>query len=121
MKIRTRLAALAALLSPAVALAQAAPAPQGPSMVSQLIFFGGFIVIIYFLVWRPQSKRVKEHKALIGGLSKGDEIVTNGGIAGRVTKVGEDFLVVEIADNVQIKVQKMAVSAALPKGTLKDV
>ncbi|HET8849132.1 MAG: preprotein translocase subunit YajC [Marinobacter sp. 34-60-7] len=113
---------IAGLLSmmPALAMAQDA-APQGMSVMGQIIFFAGFILIFYFLIWRPQSKRAKEHKALMAGLNKGDEVVTSGGIAGRITKVTDDFIVVEIADNVEIKVQKVAVAAALPKGTLKDI
>lgn len=113
---------IAGLLSmmPALAMAQDA-APQGMSVMGQIIFFAGFILIFYFLIWRPQSKRAKEHKALMAGLNKGDEVVTSGGVAGRITKVTDDFIVVEVADNVEIKVQKVAVAAALPKGTLKDI
>ena len=106
-------------LFPAAAFAQD-PA-QGPSAMFQILFFGGFILIFWLLVLRPQSKRAKEHRELIGGLSKGDEVVTNGGIAGKVTKVADDFLTLEIADGVEIKVQKVAVVTALPKGTLKEV
>jgi len=70
---------------------------------------------------RPQTKRQKEHRALIAALSKGDEVVTNGGIAGRVEEVGETFITVEIAANVKVKVQKGSVSQVLPKGSLKSV
>lgn len=94
---------------------------QGPNIISEVIFFGGFILIFYFLIWRPQAKRAKEHKALMSGLSKGDEVVTNGGMAGRITKVTDDFVVLEVADKVEIKVQKASVATALPKGTLKDI
>lgn len=113
---------LAAALSimPAVALAEA-PAPEGPGAMFNILFFGGFILIFYFLMWRPQSKRAKEHKELMGGLSKGDEVIMNGGIAGRITRVKDDFVVLEVADNVEIKVQKVAVAGALPKGTLKEI
>jgi len=99
----------------------AAIAPEGPSPVIQLVFFGGFILIFYFLMWRPQSKRAKEHKNLVGGLNKGDEVVTNGGIAGKITKVTEDFVTVEVSQGVEMKVQKSAVASALPKGTLKSI
>jgi preprotein translocase subunit YajC len=91
------------------------------SVMGQIIFFAGFILIFYFLIWRPQSKRAKEHKALMSGLNKGDEVVTSGGVAGRITKVSDDFIVLEVSDNVEIKIQKVAVAAALPKGTLKDI
>lgn len=118
--IKLVVAALMAFM-PAFAMAQDPGAGQGMSVVGQIIFFAGFILIFYFLIWRPQSKRAKEHKSLMAGLNKGDEIVTSGGVAGRITKVTDDFIVVEIADNVEIKVQKVAVAAALPKGTLKDI
>ena len=113
---------IAGLLSlmPVLAMAQD-PGAQGMSVMGQIIFFAGFILIFYFLIWRPQSKRAKEHKALMSGLNKGDEVVTSGGVAGRITKVADDFIVLEVSDNVEIKVQKVAVAAALPKGTLKDI
>lgn len=75
--------------------------------------------MFFFMIW-PQMKRQKEHRQLVAGLSKGDEVVTNGGIAGRVEEVGESFLTVEIAPNVKVKLQKGAVSQVLPKGTLKS-
>ncbi|MCH8497250.1 MAG: preprotein translocase subunit YajC [Marinobacter sp.] len=91
------------------------------SVMGQIIFFGGFILIFYLLIWRPQSKRAKEHKTLMSGLNKGDEVVISGGLAGKITKVADDFIVLEVADKVEVKVQKVAVAVALPKGTLKDV
>ncbi len=117
----SKLAALLVAMFPAIALAEAAPGPEGMGAIGQLIFFAGFILIFYFLMWRPQSKRAKEHRELIGGLGKGDEVVIGGGIAGKIKNVKDDFVVLEIADNVEIKVQKAAVSTALPKGTLKDI
>ncbi|AZZ93327.1 MULTISPECIES: preprotein translocase subunit YajC [unclassified Hahella] len=120
-KLHVLLGTLFALLMPAIAAAEPAPGPQGPSAVMQILFLGGFVLIFYFLVWRPQSKRAKEHRELLGGLNKNDEVLVNGGIAGKIVRVKDDFLVVEIADKVEIKVQKMAVTAALPKGTLKDI
>ncbi|GGY34383.1 preprotein translocase subunit YajC [Bacterioplanes sanyensis] len=115
------LIAAAALLTSASALAEggAGQAPMG--VTGQLIFLGGFLLIFYFLLWRPQSKRQKEHKALIGGLEKGDEVITAGGMLGKIVKVTDDFVVIEVADNVQLPVQKVAVTASLPKGTLKEV
>jgi len=85
----------------------------------QWIFLLGFVAIFYFMIWRPQAKRSKEHKALMGALKKGDEVVTAAGIAGKVTKVTDDFVLVEVADKVELKFQKSAISATLPKGTLK--
>jgi len=82
-----------------------------------VVLFG----LMYFMMIRPQMKRQKEHRALIAGLAKGDEVVTNGGIAGRVEEVGETFITVEIAANVKVKVQKGAVQQVLPKGSLKSV
>jgi len=105
-----------------LSFAEGAPvSPEGPGAIMQMVFFGGFILIFYFLMWRPQSKRTKEHKNLVEGLSKGDEVITTGGIAGKISKVTEDFIRVEIADGVEIRVQKVAISAALPKGTLKSI
>jgi preprotein translocase subunit YajC len=109
----------AAALAPAFASAEAAPQPMG--MSGQLIFLGGFLLIFYFLLWRPQSKRQKEHKNLMAELAKGDEVVTAGGLVGKVVKVNEEFLLIEVADNVQLPVQKHAVTAALPKGTIKGI
>ena len=103
-------------------LAQAAPAAGaqggGMSMIIMMVVLFG---LMYFMMIRPQMKRQKEHRALVAGLAKGDEVVTNGGIAGRVDEVGETFITVEIAANVKVKVQKGAVSQVLPKGSLKSV
>ena len=98
----------------------AAGAPPGGEFI-QFILLGGFLVVFYMMVWRPQSKRAKEHRNLIGGLQKGDEVVTSGGVAGRVTKVADEFIMVEVADNIELRFQKQAVVAALPKGTLKAI
>ena len=86
-----------------------------------IVFIGMIVLVFYFIIWRPQSKRAKEHRELVGGLSKGDEVVTNGGIIGKVHKVDEQFLVVEVANNVHLKMQKGSVAAALPKGTIKSI
>ncbi len=86
------------------------------SMLPLLLIF----VLFYFMLIRPQTKRAKEHKNMVAALDKGDEVVTNGGLLGRVTKVGESFLTVKIADGVEVKVQKQSVSALVPKGTMKS-
>ncbi|WP_365680530.1 preprotein translocase subunit YajC [Propionivibrio sp.] len=78
-------------------------------------------VVLYFLMVRPQMKKAKEHKALLDALGKGDEVVTQGGLAGRLTKVGDDFVTIAIADNVEIQMQKPAITLVLPKGTLKGL
>jgi preprotein translocase subunit YajC len=102
--------------------AQAAPAggAAGPGMMDLLLLVG-FIGIFYFLLWRPQSKRRKEHQQLMSSLSNGDEVVTAGGIVGRITKVEDDFIKVQVASNVEMRIQKSAVGATLPKGTLKSL
>jgi preprotein translocase subunit YajC len=76
-------------------------------------------VVFYFLLIRPQMKRAKEHKALVSQLAVGDEIVTNGGLLGRIAQVGDSFVTVELAENVKIKLQKHAVASVMPKGTIK--
>jgi preprotein translocase subunit YajC len=77
-------------------------------------------IIFYFLLIRPQMKRAKEHRKLVAELAAGDEVVTNGGLLGRITKVGESFVTVEITDNVQIRVQRHAIASVMPKGTIKS-
>ena len=78
-------------------------------------------VVLYFLMIRPQQKKAKEHKALLEGLGKGDEVVTASGMVGRITKVGDDFVTIEIAANVEIQMQKPSIAVVLPKGTLKSL
>lgn len=101
------------------AAAAAAPAAQQGDPMTSLIFFGGMILIFYFILIRPQTKRAKEHRELVSGLSKGDEVVTNGGMLGKITDVSEQYVTLEVADNVQIRIQKPAVATVLPKGSLK--
>lgn len=79
------------------------------------------LVVFYLVLIRPQMKRSKEQRQLTTSLSKGDEVVINGGLAGRVTDVGEVYMTLEVAENVQVKVQKASVSSVLPKGTLKNL
>jgi preprotein translocase subunit YajC len=106
-------------IAPVIAQAAGAqPAGGGMSMIIMMVVLFG---LMYFMMIRPQMKRQKEHRTLVAGLAKGDEVVTNGGIAGRVDEVGETFITVEIASNVKVKVQKGAVSQVLPKGSLKSV
>ncbi|AMR68137.1 MULTISPECIES: preprotein translocase subunit YajC [Pseudomonadaceae] len=110
------------LIPAAYADAAAPAAAAGPAGSGfEWVFLIGFLVIFYLMIWRPQAKRAKEHKNLLGGLQKGDEVVTSGGIIGKVTKVTDDFVVVEISDNVELKFQKQAIAATLPKGTLKSI
>lgn len=105
-----------------IAPAYAQDAAAGSGM-AQIVMLLGFVAIFYFLLWRPQAKRAKQHKQLIGSLAKGDEIVIGGGVLGRITKVSDEseFLTMEVADGTQINVQKNAVAAVLPKGTIKSI
>ena len=105
------------VIAPAHAQAAAA-APQGGFGMS-LLFPILLIAIMYFLMIRPQMKRQKEHRAMLEKLSRGDEVITNGGIAGTVVEIGENFITVEIAAGVQVRLQKGAIANVLPKGTLK--
>ena len=105
-------------ISPAAAQAAGAgPAPSPfPSIIMMLALFG----IMYFLMIRPQMKRSKEHRDLISKLAKGDEVITTGGIAGKVDDLGENFITVEIAEGIRVRLQRTAIVAVLPKGTLKS-
>jgi len=98
----------------------AAPQGQGDALTSLLPLVFIFIVF-YFLLIRPQSKKAKEHKQMVEALAKGDEIVTNGGLLGRITKVGDNFVELEIADGVTVKVQRQAAASLMPKGTIKGL
>lgn len=104
----------------APAHAQAAPAAGGGSLMSTLLFPIILIGVMYFLMIRPQMKRQKEHRAMLEKIAVGDEVITNGGIAGVVRELGEHFIAVEVADNVRLRVQKGAIANVLPKGTLKS-
>ena len=110
--------ALLAVCSAAFATTPAAPAPGGFNLGS-LGLLAIFVVIFYFLLIRPQMKRNKEQRNLMNNLDKGDEVVTTGGILGKITKVGDNFIELNIADNVQIKIQKQSVSNVMPKGSIK--
>ncbi|MCO6440497.1 MAG: preprotein translocase subunit YajC [Nitrococcus mobilis] len=93
--------------------------PAGPGL-GGLIFPIALIAIFYFLLIRPQQKRAKEHKKLVANLGKGDEVITNGGLMGQITDVGEGYAALEIADGVEVRIQKSAVAQVLPKGTVKQ-
>jgi len=109
------------LFETAAYAADGAAAAQPGAGYLDMVLLVGFVAIFYFLLWRPQSKRRKEHQALMTGLAKGDEIVTAGGLVGRVTKVEDDFVKLEVAKDVEFRVQKSSVGATLPKGTLKSL
>lgn len=105
------------LISSAHAQQAAAKAPDPVMQFLPLVVLG---VLFYFLLIRPQMKRNKEHREMIGKLAKGDEVVTTGGLAGRVVEMGDHYLSLEVADSVTVKVQRSAVSTVLPKGSLKS-
>jgi preprotein translocase subunit YajC len=100
--------------------AWAQSAPGGASGIAPLLMMGVFIVIFYFLLIRPQQKKAKEHQALLTKLSNGDEVVTTGGLLGRIVDVGDSFITLEVAEGVRVKVQKFQVASLMPKGTLKS-
>src|SRR5688572_27217468 len=102
------------------AAAQAQGAAGQPSALMQFLPLVLIFIVFYFLLIRPQTKRAKEHKAMVAALEVGAEVVTNGGILGKVTEVSEQFLTVEVASGVNVKVQRHAVAQILPKGTLKS-
>jgi preprotein translocase subunit YajC len=91
-------------------------APNFMSFVPLIIIF----VVFYLLLIRPQMKRAKDHKKMVEALAKGDEVVTQGGLLGRIVDLGENFVVVEVAEGVRVKVQKQAVATLMPKGTVKS-
>ncbi|TYL47627.1 preprotein translocase subunit YajC [Marinomonas sp. IMCC 4694] len=105
------------LISPAYAEAGA----SSDAGIFNLVLLAGFVVIFYFLMWRPQAKRTKEHKNLIASLTKGTEVVTGGGVLGKVSKVDDNYVVLEVSEGVEMKFQKSSVAAVLPKGTLKSI
>jgi preprotein translocase subunit YajC len=103
------------------ALAQEAGAASAGDPLLGLLFPIGLVVLLYFLMIRPQVKRQKEHKRMVEALSKGDEVVTMGGIAGRITELGENFAQLEVADGVQVKIRRASVESILPKGSMKEL
>jgi len=106
-------------ISDALAEGGAAAAQQGDP-ITALLFPIGLIALFYFFLIRPQSKRAKEQKAMTGALSKGDEVVTQGGILGKITQVSENFVAIEVAKDTVINVQKHSIGALMPKGTIKE-
>lgn len=106
------------LISNAWAEAQASGA--GASLVSLLPLVILFVVF-YLLLIRPQTKRVKEHKTMVNALAKGDEVVTNGGLLGKIIDLGDNFILLEITNNLQVKVERQAIARTVPKGTMKTL
>jgi preprotein translocase subunit YajC len=102
------------------AWAQGAAPGGGPNQFLFTLVMLGFVAVFYFLLIRPQQKRQKEHQALVSRLAAGDEVVTSGGILGRITEVGDTFITLEVADGVRLKVQKFQITSLMPKGTIKS-
>ena len=100
--------------------AQTAAATSSGGGFEQIFIMIAMFAVLYFFMIRPQQKKAKEHKALVEALSKGDEVITQAGIAGRITKVADDFVTVAIAENVEVLIQRAAIGVVLPKGTLKN-
>ncbi|MFM6958700.1 MULTISPECIES: preprotein translocase subunit YajC [unclassified Acinetobacter] len=106
-----------------ISTAHAAPAAAQPAggMAMQFVMIAVFIAIFYFLIWRPQAKRAKEHRSLIESLGVGSEIVFAGGLMGKITKLDGDFAVVELSRGVDVKIQRASVISVLPEGTLNNL
>jgi len=102
------------------AWAQTAGGSSPGGGMQMLVFMGLFFVVFYFLLIRPQNKRAKEHRAMLGALATGNEVVTTGGILGKITAVSDNFVTLEIANGVAIKVQKAQIAALMPNGTIKN-
>ena len=103
---------------------QDAMAQAGPGAGAQAfnwIFLVGMILIFYLFLIRPQMKRQKEHQKMVSAISKGDEAVSQGGLLGKVAEVGENFIVLEVTDNVRVKIQKHMIAQIMPKGTTKSM
>jgi preprotein translocase subunit YajC len=100
-------------------VAAPAQANAGGDPMMSMFLFGGVMLVMYFLMIRPQSKKAKQQKAMVEALSKGDEVVTAGGLIGKITDVKEQHVTLKLADNVEILIEKSSVSKTLPKGTIK--
>ena len=105
------------IISPAFAQSAGGGDPGFIGFLPIILMF----VLLYFLMIRPQMKRTKEHRTMVEGLQKGDEVIAAGGVVGRITKLGEAYVTLEIAPNTEISVQKAAVQVLLPKGTIKSL
>ncbi len=103
------------------ALAAPAAAAGEPNPLITIVMFGGLFLFMYLMIIRPQRKRQKEHKSLVENLTKGDEVVTNSGILGKIAKLEGEYLVLEVSDTVELKFQRSAIHAVLPKGTIKAI
>ncbi|MGH8295900.1 MAG: preprotein translocase subunit YajC [Steroidobacteraceae bacterium] len=108
------------LIPPALAAQGASASAGSHSQIPFILLMVAIFVMFYFVLFRPQQKKQKEHQSLVSKLATGDEVITTGGLLGKIIGVGDSFVTLEIADGVRIKVQKTQVSALMPKGTLKS-
>jgi preprotein translocase subunit YajC len=108
-------------ISQAHAQAQGAAQPPANAELFNIALLIGLFVFFYFIAIRPQRKRQKEHAEMLSALAKGDEVVTVSGILGKVIRIEDDFVVLQVTDNVELKFQRAAISAVVPKGTLKSI
>lgn len=104
-----------------LATAGGAAAGQGGGLMSFLIMFVPLILIMYFMMIRPQQKKMKQHKEMMGALEKGDEVMTTGGIIGKISKIKDDYVVLSLSEGMEIKFQKASIAQTLPKGTIKSI
>ena len=95
-------------------------AAQAPSLIGSLLPLILIFAVFWFLLIRPQQKRQKEHKQMVEALAKGNEVITNGGLLGRITKVSDHFVTLEIADGIEVRVQRVSIASLMPKGTVKS-
>lgn len=107
-------------ISDAFAAGSAAQAPM-PGMGTFLPYMILIGALFYFMIFRPQSKQAKQQQQMLGDIAKGDEVLTSGGIIGKIVKLRDDFIVLHIADNVELKLKKSSISKVLPKGTFKSI
>jgi preprotein translocase subunit YajC len=103
-----------------IADAHAQTGGGGSDPTFSFVMLIALFAVFYFVLIRPQSKRQKEHKSMVASLSKGDEVVTNGGLLGKITNIGDSFVTVEIADGMRVKVQRLSVASLMPKGTIRS-
>ena len=101
--------------------AYAQAGPGGGDLLSSFLPLILIFVVFWFLLIRPQQKKAKEHKEMVAAIKKGDEVVTNGGLLGRVKKVGDDFVLVELSEGTEVNVQRFAIAGLMPKGTIKTL
>lgn len=109
------------IISPAYAAEGAGAAAGQQGSMSFVIMMVIFVLFFYFAIWRPQSKRAREQQTLMDSLTKGDEVMTAGGMVGKIVKIGDQFITMSIASQVEVFVQKSSVVTVLPKGTLKSI